>query len=225
MKNSFLNRRLGYTYSNYTLRLIVLNILVFILTEYIFPSGYALAGGQLYYTPGITYYLAMQPALVMRGYVWQFITYMFTHASLSHIFFNMLGLFIFGRMVERRIGSREFLLFYMLAGILSGVFSFIAYIVAGTPAVSLVGASGVLYGVMLLFAVFFPDARIFVFGLLPVRAPVLIIVYFFIELFSQMSGAGGNVAHLTHLAGLVVAYFYCAVRFRINPFSVWFGRR
>ncbi|WP_041395295.1 rhomboid family intramembrane serine protease [Parasphaerochaeta coccoides] len=224
MKNSFLNRRLGYSYANYTLRLIIVNILVFILTEYIYPSGYVLSGGQLYYTPGVTYYLAMRPALVMKGYVWQFISYMFVHSGVSHILFNMLGLFIFGSMVERRIGSREFLLFYMLTGIVSGVFSFIAYMAAGTSAVSLVGASGVIYGIMLMFATFFPDARIFVFGIFPVRAPMLVIIYFAIELFSQIRG-GGNVAHLTHLAGLGVAYLYSVLRFRIKPFSVWFGRR
>lgn len=195
-----------YTYTHVTETLIIINVLVFLLTEFIYPKS--------------VYYLAMIPSFVLHGYVWQLFTYMFVHGGFSHILFNMLGLYIFGSMVERRIGSKEFLLFYLLTGTLSGVFSFVAYLLAGTNVV-LLGASGALYAVMLLFSVLYPYAVVYVFGLLPIRAPLLVVIYFLFELFSQMSGANGGASHLTHLGGLLFAYIYCLVRLRLNPLQEW----
>ncbi len=206
MKDSFLNRRMRYSYTNVTLKLVIINVLVFFLTEFIYPRS--------------VYYLAMIPSFVLHGYVWQLFTYMFVHGGFSHVLFNMLGLYIFGSMVERRIGSREFLLFYLLTGTLSGIFSFVAYLLAGVNVV-LVGASGALYAVMLMFAVLYPYAVVYVFGLIPMRAPLLVAVYFVIELVSQLTGLNGGVAHLTHLGGLLFAYLYCLVRMRIDPVKEW----
>ncbi|MDY4611779.1 MAG: rhomboid family intramembrane serine protease [Sphaerochaetaceae bacterium] len=206
MKDSFLNRRMRYSYTNVTLKLVIINVLVFFLTEFIYPRS--------------VYYLAMIPSFVLHGYVWQLFTYMFVHGGFSHVLFNMLGLYIFGSMVERRIGSREFLLFYLLTGTLSGIFSFVAYLLAGVNVV-LVGASGALYAVMLMFAVLYPYAVVYVFGLIPMRAPLLVAVYFVIELVSQFTGLNGGVAHLTHLGGLLFAYLYCLVRMRIDPVKEW----
>jgi len=206
MKDSILNRRMRYTYTHVTETLIIINVLVFLLTEFIYPKS--------------VYYLAMIPSFVLHGYVWQLFTYMFVHGGFSHILFNMLGLYIFGSMVERRIGSKEFLLFYLLTGTLSGVFSFVAYLLAGTNVV-LLGASGALYAVMLLFSVLYPYAVVYVFGLLPIRAPLLVVIYFLFELFSQMSGANGGASHLTHLGGLLFAYIYCLIRLRLNPLQEW----
>lgn len=206
-KNSVLNRRFrDMTYRNYSLKLVIVNALVFLFTTYLFPRS--------------AYYLAMIPSYVLHGYVWQFFTYMFVHSGFSHLLFNMLSLFIFGSMVEKRIGSKEFLLFYFLTGIFSGVISFVSYYLAGTNVV-LVGASGAIYGVLLMFAVFYPYSVIFIFGIIPVRAPILVILYAIIELSSQVFGMGGNIAHLTHLSGLLFAYLYCRIRMRINPIEVF----
>lgn len=206
-RKSILTRRFrNNAYTNVTLKLIILNALVYLLTTYVAPRT--------------SYYLAMIPSFVLHGYVWQVFTYMFVHGGFSHIFFNMLSLFIFGTMVEQRIGSKEFLLFYLLTGTVSGILSFFSYYLAGTNVV-LVGASGAIYGVLLMFAVFYPYARVFVFGLLPIRAPVLVVLYAIIELSSEVFGAGGNIAHLTHLSGLLFAYLYCRIRMRINPIEVW----
>jgi membrane associated rhomboid family serine protease len=206
-KPTILNRRFRETgYRRFAVKIIVFNILVFLVTSYLWPKGF--------------YYLAMIPSFVRHGYIYQPFSYMFVHGSFSHLFFNMLSLFIFGTMVEKRIGSKEFLLFYLLTGLFSGIISFISYYLGGMNVV-LVGASGAIYGVLLLFAVFFPYSVIFVFGILPVRAPILIIIYALIELYSQVFSRGGNVAHLTHLSGLVFAYLYCRIRMRINPFEVF----
>lgn len=198
-------RLLPYTQSHVTEKLIIANAIVFLLTA-IFRN--------------LQFHLALIPSFVLHGCLWQFFTYMFVHGGVSHLFFNMLSLFIFGTVVERELGSREFLMFYLVVGTFSGIMSFLCYFVAGVN-VMLVGASGAIYAVLFLFAVFFPYSRIYLFGILPVRAPVLIILYIGIELYSQVFAMGGNVAHLTHLAGLLGAYLYCVIRLRIKPFRVF----
>lgn len=198
-------RTLPYSQDHVTEKLIIVNALVYLACMIV---------------RNLEYYLALIPGFVLEGYVWQFFTYMFVHGSVSHLFFNMLSLYIFGTVVERELGSKEFLLFYCLVGLFGGIFSFVCYYIAGVN-VMLVGASGAIYGVLLLFAVFFPYARIFIFGIIPVRAPVLIILYTAIELYSQVFALGGNVAHLTHLAGLLGAYLYCLARLKINPIKVF----
>ena len=187
-------------------RSVVINALIYLLTAFLYPRS--------------AYYLAMIPSFVLNGYLWQLFTYMFVHGSFNHLLFNMLSLFIFGSMVEKRIGSKEFLLFYLLTGLFGGIASFVSYYLAGTNVI-LVGASGAIYGVMLMFAVFYPYSVIFVFGFIPVRAPILVILYAIIELSSHVFGRGGNVAHLTHLSGLVFGYLYCRIRMRINPIDVF----
>ena len=206
MANTVLNKKFRYTYTNVTLKLIIINAVVFVLTMLI-PRFYG--------------YVAMVPAfIVYRHWYWQVLTYMFVHGSFTHLLFNMLGLFIFGTPVERRIGSHEFLLFYLLTGMLSGIFSLISYVLAGTNII-LVGASGAIYAILLAFAVLYPTARIFIFGILPVRAPILVVGYTLLEIFNQITGSSQGVAHLTHLAGFAFAYLYFLFRLRINPIDEW----
>lgn len=211
MKNSLLNKRFRYTYSNMVLKLIAINLLLFLTTEFFYPNLY--------------FYLSMIPAAVMEGWVWQLFTYMFMHADFSHLFFNMFGLLIFGIPLERQLGSREFLLFYLVTGLFSGVFSFLFYLIGGQYLVVLLGASGALYGVMLLFSVCFPRSVIFIFGLIPVRAPIMVILYTVIEVANQLLATGGGVAHMTHLAGFGIAFLYCLIRLRVNPIKAWRGRQ
>lgn len=206
MKHTVLNRKFRYSYTNVALKLIIINAVVFLFTM-MMPRLYG--------------YLAMVPAyIVYRNWYWQVFTYMFVHADFTHILFNMLGLFMFGMPVERRIGSSEFLLFYLLTGTLSGIFSLISYVAAGTNVI-LVGASGAIYAVLFSFAVFYPYARVFVFGIFPMRAPILVMVYTGIEIFNQVFGSTRGVAHLTHLAGFGFAFLYFMLRLRINPIEEW----
>lgn len=206
--NSIINRKFRYTYSNSTMMLIVANCVVFIVAEFLYPV--------------LTYYLAMIPSAIVYGhYYWQFLTYMFVHGGIWHLFSNMLGLFIFGTAVERAVGTREFLVFYFITGTLSGVASFLVYLLTGTNAI-LIGASGALYAVMLFFSVIYPRAVVYLFGVFPIRAPLLVLLYFFIEILSQAGSYMGGVAHMTHLFGLMFAYLYCVIRLRINPWRTWF---
>jgi membrane associated rhomboid family serine protease len=166
-------------------------------------------------------YFSMIPGLVRRGWIWQFVTYMFVHDpySFSHILFNMLALFIFGTAVERRMGSLEFLLYYFACGILAGVFSFFSYLLLGKDRVILMGASGAVFAVQLAYAVFFPQSVLYLWGLLPLRAPVMVIGFTLLELVLMVFRLQGNVAHFTHLAGFAFGWIFFVARYGINPWK------
>lgn len=206
MRNTILNRKFHYSYWNVTSIFIAINFIMFCLTGFLFPS--------------LKYIFSLVPSYILyRHYYWQFLTYMFTHATVSHFIFNMLSLYIFGTAVERRVGSREFLLYYLLTGVLSGVASYAMFYVANTNTV-LLGASGAIYALLMLFSVLYPKSVIYVFGLIPVQAPLLIILYFIIELISGLTAHDG-VAHMTHLSGLVFGLLYIIIRMRMNPLREW----
>lgn len=196
-----------YHFSNYSLILIGLNISVFFLT-YLFPQ--------------IRTYLSLNPVLFLQEhFYWTPLTYMFVHGGMNHILFNMLGLFFFGPQLEERMGSFEFLLYYLLTGILSGLFSLIVYLATGSYMVFLMGASGALFAVLLAFAVYFPHSSVYLFGILPMKTPVMVTLYAGIEIFSMVSGRQGGVAHMTHLAGLFFGYLYFIIRLGTDPITVF----
>jgi membrane associated rhomboid family serine protease len=192
------------------LYLIGINILVFMLQR-LFPI--------------VSTYLALNTQLVLYGWVWQFVTYMFAHDGISHLLFNMLALFIFGSQVERQMGSREFLVYYLLTGFLAGLFSFAVYWLTGTNWVFLLGASGALFAVQLAYAVFFPNSLVYLWGILPLRASVMVLGFTALELFFSISTKNSGVAHLTHLAGFAFGWIYFLARFRINPWRRLIGSR
>jgi membrane associated rhomboid family serine protease len=166
----------------------------------------------------------MMPLAVLHGWVWTFVTYMFMHGNVSHILFNMLGLFIFGVPVEKQMGSREFLLYYLVTGIMAGVISFAVYCLTKSYVVPLVGASGALFAVELAFAIYYPTSIIYLWGLIPMRAPIMVLGFTALELFFQLTGGRGNVAHLTHLAGFAFGWIYFRVRFGVSPLRRLLGR-
>jgi membrane associated rhomboid family serine protease len=208
---NFLRRPFSYRNDGVVFWIIGANFLVY-MAEWIF--------GRDFLAP----FFAMVPALVKEGWVWTFITYMFFHDGFSHIFFNMFALFVFGIQVERQMGSREFLLFYFLTGILAGVFSFIFYTATDGWRVALMGASGAIFAVQLAYAVFFPDSIIYIWGILPLRAPVMVLGFTALEVFFMITGRGGNVARFTHLAGFGFAWIYFLLRFGRNPWRYLTGR-
>jgi membrane associated rhomboid family serine protease len=205
-----LRRPFRYRYDSVVLYLVGINILVFLLQQ-VLP--------RLFFVD-ISSYAAMNPVNVVRYRMfWQFITYMFVHGGISHLVFNMLALFIFGTQVERRMGSGEFLLYYMITGILAGVFSFAVYLFTGSYRVFLLGASGAVFAVQLAYAVLFPDSIVYIWGILPLRAPVMVLGFTALELFSQFFGRRDGIAHLTHLAGFAIGWFYFLVRLGTNPWK------
>ena len=127
--------------------------------------------------------------------------------------------------VEQSIGSKEFLLFYFVCGTLAGIFSYFVYVNTGYYRIFLLGASGALFAVLLAYAVIFPDSTVFLFGIVPMSARMLILGYTVLEIVYQMTGYNAGVAHLTHLGGFAFAYLYFVIRFRVNPAERLFGRR
>lgn len=212
MKNKLLIRRpFPYVYKRVTFGIILINFLIFAI-QYVSPELFK----YLYF------YGSMNPLLVIKNHCyWQFVTYMFMHYDVSHILCNMLGLFCFGLQLERAIGSKEFLLFYLLCGTISGVLSFLVYCYTGNYNIFLLGASGAIYAVLFAYAVFFPRSVIMIWGIIPIPAPILVLLYTLIEIGSQFLGAKSNVAHFTHLFGFLAALLYIIIRMGINPFKVW----
>jgi len=209
-RNLLVRRPFRYNYVNASIWLIAINVLVFAL-EYLVPRSMG--------------FLAMTPVMVLNGAYWQPFTYMFAHGNLTHLLVNMLGILFFGTAVEKEIGSKEFLLYYLLTGTLAGVFSFAAYLFTGGAYVPMLGASGAIFAVLLAFATLQPDAEILIWGIIPVRAPVMVLGYTAIEILSQVFGGSNGVAHLTHLAGFGFGWLYFLARFGVNPWRRFFGRR
>ncbi|GMO49632.1 MAG: rhomboid family intramembrane serine protease [Termitinemataceae bacterium] len=207
--SSIINRPFTYAYFNATLYLIGINVLVYAVQ---------------YFYPVTTIFLAMTPVLVVNGWVWQFVTYMFAHGGMSHMFFNMFALFIFGIQLERHIGSKEFLLYYLLTGTLAGIFSFAIYASGGSYNTHLLGASGAIFAIQLSYACFFPNNVLYVWGILPLRAPVLVLIFTAIEIFDAIFRTASGVAHLTHLAGIGFGALYFIIRWRANPIKLMLGR-
>ncbi len=175
--------------------------------------------------PYIQVYIFLNAQLVIKkGYVWSIITYMFAHGGISHILFNMLGLYFFGSPLERMWGSNEFIFMYLLFGIVSGIVSLIVYAMFGAWGVFLLGASGAVFGVMLVFSCMYPHARIYIFGIFPVTARVLMIIYIVLQFVSLSGRTGSGVAYLTHLGGIAIAWIYMIVRHKIDPYTRLFRK-
>jgi membrane associated rhomboid family serine protease len=211
---NILRRSFRYVNFNAVYWLIGINVLIFAMTR--------LFGADFRYF--LVTRMSMIPAMVVHGWVWTFVTYMFMHGGFSHILFNMLGLFIFGIHVERQMGSKEFLLYYFVTGVLAGVFSFLVYYFTGNYVVALMGASGALFAVELAYAIFFPDSILYIWGILPLRAPVMVLGFTALELFFSITGRNSGVAHLTHLAGFAIGWLYFQIRFGVNPWRRLTGR-
>lgn len=212
MRDNFLNKKFRYTYSNAAIYLVIANVFVFFLINY---TRISIKGLPL------VYWLSLIPDLVNIGWVWQFVTYMFVHGSFMHLFFNMFALIMFGREIERYLGTREFLLFYFVCGILGGVINYLFCLIQGSMNVAIMGASGSIYALLFLCAVFFPTSRILLFYFIPMKMPYAVMLYIAIEIFSQVYGVANGVAHLIHLSCIAVAWLYVLIRFRINPIKVW----
>ena len=193
-----------YSFFNATAVLIAVNLLCFFVLK-LFPDLFI--------------YLGLSHAGLKCHYYWQLVTYLFVHSGYSHVFFNMLALFFFGIPFERSVGSKEFLLFYILCGVADGLFSTLMYDWLGTRSL-LVGASGAVYAVLFGYAVAFPRNVIYIWGIIPVAAPLLVLLYGIIEIASQITGADG-IAHLAHLFGFAAAWLYFVIRFGVNPVNVW----
>lgn len=154
--------------------------------------------------PEVTGLFAFYPTTTMIiQHPWSMITYMFLHGGITHILFNMMALYFFGPRVESRLGSKSFVNLYLISGVSGAVLSTILPTNA-----SIIGASGAIFGVSLAYAMFWPTTQILIYGIIPVQARVLVILYTLYSIFAGVTGFEAGTAHFAHLGGYVGAYLY-----------------
>ncbi|MBL0030128.1 MAG: rhomboid family intramembrane serine protease [Rhodanobacteraceae bacterium] len=134
---------------------------------------------------------------------WQVLSYAFLHGGLTHLLFNMLGLHMFGSDVERIIGPARFALLYVASVVCAALAQLAVNHITASPWPT-VGASGGLFGVMLVFALLFPKAKIVpLIPPIPMPAWLFVTLYAGVELWMGVTGTQQGVAHFAHLGGLV----------------------
>ncbi|NNG16560.1 MAG: rhomboid family intramembrane serine protease [Gemmatimonadales bacterium] len=171
-------------------RLIVVNAVVLLLLMTLFPA--------------LTPSLQFEPNRAFRA-PWSFVTYMFVHAGLFHLAFNMLMLFFLGPPVEHRMSSHRFIRYYVFCGLGGALLSL--GLASFIPIAPFIGASAAVLGVAVGFAIYWPDAELMVFPIpIPIKARTLIAGLVVLDLFFAATGSGGRVAHWAHLGGALFGY-------------------
>jgi membrane associated rhomboid family serine protease len=177
----------GFVVTPWVKRLLIANAVMFVITLGL---------------PSLRFYLGFMPAEIFPRF-WSPVTYMFVHGGLFHLLFNMLALFFFGPPLEEKWGEREFLKFYLITGLGGALLSFVF------PNQLIIGASAAIYGIMVAFAMFWPNNPIYIWGIFPVKAKWLVgflVGFSLLALGGQAAGSG--VAHLAHLGGAIAAFAY-----------------
>ena len=138
---------------------------------------------------------------------WQLVTYMFMHGGFGHLFFNMYTLFIFGSVLENVWGTKKFLTFYFVTGIGAALVNIGVQYLTGSFALT-VGASGAIYGILMGYAMLYPDSRLtLLFPPVSMKAKWFVLIFAGIELLLGISNnPADNVAHFAHLGGLIFAF-------------------
>ena len=162
--------------------------------------------------PMLTAYMGLTPAAVVESlWLWQPFTYMFLHASLTHLLLNMLMLWMFGVEIERLWGTEAFARYYVFCGLGAAATTVVAAFLPFSYAPFMyitptVGASGAIYGLLLAYGLTFPDRPIYMYLLFPVPAKYFVMITGAITLLLSINAGGGRIAHLAHLGGLVTGW-------------------
>tara|TARA_Y100000034_G_scaffold128540_1_gene183363 strand:+ start:301 stop:942 length:642 start_codon:yes stop_codon:yes gene_type:complete len=186
--------------ATYTGWIILINVIAFIGFLFLINSlGESLAVS----------WLAIQPAAILSGkYLWTFITSMFMHAGLGHLFVNMISLVFIGSFVERLIGKKRFLGIYFVAGLFAGLFFvLIAWLTGSDLNIYAVGASGAIFGLGGLLAVLTPRLPVLVMFIIPMPMWLAMVVLMF-GLWAVSLAAGLPIGNIAHLGGLLVGLGY-----------------
>ncbi len=143
--------------------------------------------------------------VVNEFHFWQFFTYMFLHGSFLHLLFNMLGLWMFGKELEYLWGTKEFLKFYFFCGVGAASINTLADLYSLYP---VIGASGAIYGLVVAFAMIYPDSLIYFYGVIPIQAKHFAILFAALEFFLSFQGSPTVVARFAHLGGMLAGFVY-----------------
>ncbi len=204
--------------------LLIANTAVFVLTTLL-----RMFAGEAYRSFVLLFSLI--PDAVASGYLWQPLTYLFLHGGLGHLLINLLVLWMFGCDLERQWGRNRFLSYYLLCGIGAGFINVLVKMTGlGSSTVITVGASGAIYGLLVAWAVLWPDRQIWLIPF-PVQLPIRIYVAIMaaIAFYGSLESSGDNVSHICHLGGMAVGYFYLrrgSFLYKIrNRYSDWQRQR
>jgi len=194
--------------------LIIINVLVFV-CMYFLPMGKLLPHFELYF-------FLDKPDF----HPYQLVTHMFAHSgpNLSHVLFNMLSLFFLGPYVERYVGNKDFLILYLASGF-GAMLAHVAiwyfeYLSTGqTNFIPVIGASGAVYGILISFAVLFPNVKMMLMFIpVPIKARYLAIGLIAYDLISGVGGFDTGIAHFAHLGGAVtgalLTFFWLKQKYR-----------
>jgi len=154
---------------------------------------------------GLESLLGLVPARVLSLEIWRLFTYQFLHGSFFHILFNMFALWMFGKEIEQNWGTREFLKFYFTCVIGAGLLNCVVQPFSRVPAI---GASGGLYGILVAFALMFPDSVIYLYAIFPMRARYFVILIGVLEFLASSHGTASPIARFAHLGGMLTGYLY-----------------
>lgn len=195
-----------------TKNLLIINVIMYVLTYMILDENTVINMLGLHYFEFSTF----KPL--------QLFTYMFMHGGLMHIFFNMMGLYMFGSALEERLGGQRYLLLYLVAGFGAALLQMGIYYNHLHPLIEaqglqtveymedyryvMVGASGSLFGLLAAFGMLFPNVELIMLFLpIPIKAKYFVIIYGVIELFSGFAEIpGDNIAHFAHVGGAVFGF-------------------
>jgi membrane associated rhomboid family serine protease len=175
---------------------------------------------EFFWGPELIHLLGLTPVLVRKGYIWQPVTYMFLHGGMFHLLFNMFALWMFGGEIERTWGTREFVKYYFITGTGAGLLTFLLSFNSPTPTI---GASGAVFGILVAFALMFPNRLIYLYFLFPVKAKYLVIFFAIIEFFASLRHTSDGIGHFAHLGGLIIGYIYIKADWRIPAFFRFFS--
>ena len=221
-----------------TKNLLIINVICYL--AYVVLGGRGIDLNDIF---GLHYFQATE------FHLYQAVTYMFMHASVEHIFFNMFALWMFGGVIERTFGEKRFLIYYLVCGLGAALcqeisqFFQVYFMIAdqgatlndmmrlsyldreALNALTTVGASGCIYGVLLAFGMTYPEERLFIFPLpVPIKAKWFVIGYAAIEVGLALMQSGDGVAHMAHLGGMLFGWILLRVWRRTKPgFNGWDG--
>ncbi|MFH1046483.1 MAG: rhomboid family intramembrane serine protease [Candidatus Omnitrophota bacterium] len=193
-------------------RLILANIAIFIIVH-LFPSA-----------PWLSV-LGLSPRYVWaKLWLWQPLTYMFIHAGLWHLAVNMLMLWFFGPAIETSWGKRQFLFYYFFTGIGAGLCNILASWHSTAP---VIGASGAIFGILVAYALMFPETEILMFFIIPMKMKQAILFLAGLNLLGALSSPHAGIAYFAHLGGGLFGYLYLKHEWlqRFSPADFWRNRQ
>ncbi|MBN2212813.1 MAG: rhomboid family intramembrane serine protease [Bacteroidales bacterium] len=189
--------------------ILIINIIVFLADKVVTGMGYDYIQWLALFTPNTGYFRPFQ-----------LITHMFMHAGLMHIFFNMFGLVVFGKVIESVWGSRKMFILFFVSGLGAAGLQLLVYHLMDMTAV-MVGASGALFGLLAAFALLFPNVELMLIFLpIPIKAKYMVPAFAILSLFAGVANIGGNIAHFAHLGGAIFGFFI-ALYWKKNQFRIY----